>query len=170
MRSSQGCDSLSSLKDMANNRETISMTQLSNRKTETFSIGDKTFISPSWPPLSKAAKNLPIIGKSFAVPISFLMSAGVDGDLGSAIPQALFMLFEQLEEEDISKLFNIVLEDVWCKTTDKKVNLDDDFNNLDELLTLVSLVLKQHYGCLMSGKGFQSLFQMMVPLAQGQME
>lgn len=140
------------------------MTQ--RNKQEFFTVGEKTFISPSWPPLSKAAKNLPIIGKSFFVPISFLLSAGESGDLSQALSQALFLLFEQLEEEDVSKLFNLILDDVWCKNTDKKVNLDEDFNDLDELLTLVAMVLKQHYGSLVSGKGLSSLMQTIVPLHQ----
>ncbi len=136
------------------------------RKTEQFQVGNKTYFSPSWPPLTKTAKNLPVIGKAFAVPISFLMSAGADGDLSQALPQAMFMLFEQLEEQDISKLFNIILEDVFCKQTDKRVDLDNDFENLDELLTLVAMVLKQHYGSLIEGKGFSQLISTMVPLNQ----
>lgn len=133
------------------------------RKKETFNVGGKAYISMSWSPL-KAAKHLPKIGKAFAVPISFLMSNGEN--VSSAIPQALFMLFEQLEEQDITELFNIILQDVWCKTTDKALNIETDLTDLDELLQLAALVLKQHYGSLVSGKGFSGLFQMMVPLSQ----
>jgi hypothetical protein len=136
-----------------------------NRKTETFLIGKNSFISPSWSPL-KAAKKLPPIGKSFAVPISFIFSAAQSGDYSSAIPQAMYMLFEQLEEQDISNLFKTILEDVWCKESNRAVNLDEDLDNLDELLTLVASVLNQHYGCLIAGKGFMALFQVMVPLHQ----
>lgn len=140
------------------------MTQF-QRKSETFLIGNKTYKSASWSPL-RAAKKLPSIGKAFAVPISFIISAAQSGDYSSAIPQAMYMLFEQLEEQDISILFNSILEDVWCVESNAKINLEDDLNNLDELLSLVSNVLNQHYGCLFSGKGFMALFQVMVPLHQ----
>lgn len=136
------------------------------QKFETFNVGTKAFISPAWPPMSKAAKNLPKIGKAFAVPLSFLFSASDEGKLSDAIPQAVFMLFEQLEEQDISELFSLILQDVYCKTTDKPVDLDQDFDSLDELLQLLASVLKQHYGCLIEGKGFRGLFQVMVPLSQ----
>lgn len=139
------------------------MTTNLERKKENFNVGGKTYISQSWSPL-KAAKNLPRIGKAFAVPISVLVSAGEDYQ--SAIPQALFMLFEQLEEQDISQLFELILQDVWCKSTDKQLNIETDLVNLDELLSLASNVLQQHYGCLIGGKGFTSLFQVMVPLNQ----
>lgn len=133
------------------------------RKKETFNVGGKAYISMSWSPL-KAAKHLPKIGKAFAVPISFLMSNGEN--VSSAIPQALFMLFEQLEEQDITELFNIILQDIWCKTTDKALNIETDLTDLDELLQLAALVLKQHYGSLVSGEGFAALLQMLVPLNQ----
>ena len=140
------------------------MTQIFNtRKSEDFAIGGKVYKSLSWSPL-KSAKNLPKIGNAFAVPISFLFSNAEDPQ--SAIPQALMMLFSQLEEQDISELFNIILSDVWCKTTDKKLDIESDLENLDELLQLAASVLTQHYGCLMSGEGFKSLFKVMLPLNQ----
>lgn len=140
------------------------MTQTFNtRKSEDFAIGGKVYKSLSWSPL-KSAKNLPKIGNAFAVPISFLFSNAEDPQ--SAIPQALMMLFSQLEEQDISELFNIILSDVWCKTTDKKLDIESDLENLDELLQLGASVLTQHYGCLISGKGFRQLFQVMLPINQ----
>lgn len=134
------------------------------RKSVDFIVGNKTYKSPSWSPL-KAAKNLPMIGKAFAVPISFLVSAGEAG-LSEALPNAMYMLFEQLEEQDVGVLFQLILADIWCKTTDKQLNIETDLDSLDELLLLAAQVLKQHYGCLIEGKGFLSLFQIMVPLHQ----
>ena len=139
------------------------MTQQFARKKEEFNVGGKVYTSLSWSPL-KAAKNLPKVGNAFAVPISFLFSNAEDPQ--SAIPQALMMLFSQLEEQDITELFNLILADVWCKTTDKQLNIDADLDNLDELLQLGAAVLTQHYGCLMSGEGFKSLFKVMLPLNQ----
>jgi hypothetical protein len=112
----------------------------------------------------KAAKNLPKIGKAFAVPISFLIAGGEN--IQSAIPTAMMMLFEQLEEQDITELFSLILSDIWCKSTDKALDIDADLENIDELLQLTANVLKQHYGALINGKGFTNLFQVMVPLHQ----
>lgn len=138
------------------------MTQQS-RKYEDFSINGKVFRSNSWSPLT-AAKKLPKIGSSFVVPISFLFSNPEDPQ--SVIPQALMMLFSQLEEQDLSELFNIILGDVWNMTVDKKLNMDVDLDNLDELLELGSLVLTQQYGCLIGGKGVINLFKVLLPLHQ----
>jgi hypothetical protein len=139
------------------------MTTNLERKKEIFNVGGKAYISASWSPM-KAAKNLPKIGKAFAVPISFLIAGGEN--IQSAIPQAMFMLFEQLEEQDITELFSLILQDVWSKSSDKALNIETDLENIDELLQLTSLVLKQHYGCLIEGKGFSQLFSMMIPLHQ----
>lgn len=138
------------------------MTQIT-RKYEDISVNGKVFRSASWSPL-KAAKNLPKIGKAFAVPISFLLSNAEDPQ--AAIPQALYMLFEQLEEQDLSELFMLILADVWNRQSDKQLNIDSDLDNLDELLQIGAAVLKQHYGCMITGEGFKSLFQVMVPLNQ----
>lgn len=140
------------------------MTQnFNSRKSETFSINGKVFKSLSWSPL-KAAKNLPKVGNAFAVPISFLFSNAENPQ--EAIPQALMMLFSQLEDSDISELFNLILGDVWNMSTDKQLNIETDLDNLDELLHLGASVLTQHYGCLMSGEGFRALFKVMLPLNQ----
>lgn len=141
--------------------------KLSNTTQEKFVVGagkeSRTFISNGWSPL-KAAKNLPSIGKCFATPISMLIGAGDEDGFKEAIPQALYMLFEQLEENDIEELFTTILQNVYTDNGTRIIDIETDLYNLDELLELVSKVLKQHYGCLISGKGFTSLFQMMVPL------
>jgi hypothetical protein len=139
------------------------MTMNLERKKEIFNVGGKAYISMSWSPM-KAAKNLPKIGKAFAVPISFLIAGGEN--IQSAIPTAMMMLFEQLEEQDITELFSLILADIWCKSTDKALDIDADLENIDELLQLTANVLKQHYGALINGKGFTNLFQVMVPLHQ----
>lgn len=140
------------------------MTQnFNSRKSEDFQVGGKVYKSLSWSPLT-AAKKLPKIGQVFAVPISFLFSNAEDP--ASAIPQALMMLFSQLEEQDVSELFNIILTDVWCKTTDKPINIETDLDNLDELLQLGAMVLTQHYGALISGNGMRQLFKVLLPVHQ----
>jgi hypothetical protein len=133
-----------------------------------FVIGDKTFLSKAWPTKTKAFKNLPTIGKAFAVPISFLFSSGGNPDnLGQAIPQAMYMLFEQLEEQDISKLLDIILEEVYVMDpAPRAVNVDNDLDDLGDLLELLAKVLHQHYGKLVSGKGLRNLFSMLVPMAE----
>lgn len=138
------------------------MTQQS-KKYEDFSINGKVFRSNSWSPLT-AAKKLPKIGSSFVVPISFLFSNPEDPQ--SVIPQALMMLFSQLEEQDLSELFNIIFSDVWNMSNDKKLNMDTDLENLDELLQLGAMVLNHHFGCLIGGKGVISLFKVLLPLHQ----
>jgi hypothetical protein len=143
-------------------------TQLSKSTQEKFVIGEgktsRTFLSDGWSPLL-AAKNLPKIGKTFATPISFLFSA-TEENFGTLIPQALYLLFEEMEQGDIEALFNLILSKVWADNGTRLVDLDNDFANLDELLSLVALVLKQHYGCLTSGKAFASLLETLVPVSR----
>jgi hypothetical protein len=133
-----------------------------------FVIGDKTFLSKAWPTKTKAFKNLPTIGKAFAVPISFLFSSGGSQEaLSQAIPQAMYMLFEQLEEQDINKLLDIILEEVYVMDpAPRLVDVDNDLQDLGDLLELLAKVLQQHYGKLVSGKGLRNLFSILVPMAE----
>lgn len=137
---------------------------------EKFYVGGNTFISPKWPTRTKAFKNLGIVGKYFAVPISFLFSKE-EADLESKIPQALFMLFDQLSESDAGVLIDLILSDVRIDDTARSrgvrpVNADTDLEDISDLIELIALVLKQQYGKLVSGKSFTSLMQVMIPLHQ----
>ena len=106
--------------------------QLTKSITETFVIGEgnkaRKFISHGWSPL-KAAKNLPPIGKAFATPISFLFGANED-TMQQAIPQALFMLFEQMEESDVEELFSMILQTVYAENGTRLVDMNTDFITL----------------------------------------
>jgi|JI7StandDraft_1071085.scaffolds.fasta_scaffold00100_15 hypothetical protein len=142
-----------------------------NQIEERFSVAGKNFISKKWPTRSKAFRNLPIIGKHFAVPISMIMASRSEDELQEKIPTALYMLFEQLEDSDSTVLIDTILEDVTINDIAnglgyRKLDVDNDIDDIADLLDLLALVLRQQYGKLIEGKSFGNLLQVMIPLAQ----
>lgn len=140
------------------------MTTTANKQIKIL-VNNTVLLSNKWG-VFKAAQNLPRIGKTFAVPVSFIFSAMEETNLREAIPQAIFMLFEQLEEQDIKELLEIILDDVYANNGQRKVDIEADFLDLDDLITTCAKVLEQQYGGLLKGKGLKALFQQMVPLTQ----
>lgn len=135
-----------------------------NIKQEKFTVGDKNYLLQSWGVI-KAIKHFPTIGKAFAVPLSFLYSSmGDEEALREAIPHAFYMLFEQLEAQDVMELFNLILSGVTFEG--QQVDIDKHLGNIDELFQLAAKSLELNYGCLMSGKGFKNLLGVMVPMHQ----
>lgn len=139
------------------------MTQ--NSKQIKINVGGKVYTSNKWG-IWTAANNLPKVGKTFAVPVSFIYSAMEESNLKEAIPQAIYMLFEQLEEQDIKELFQTILHEVYVQGKTEPVNIEYDFNDLDELLELSAKVLEQQYGGMLKGKGLAGFFKMLMPLNQ----
>lgn len=143
-------------------------------KQEKFLIKDKVFISEQWN-VFESARNLPIIGKTFLLPVSFLFSSGgtteeaVGENLQEAIPKAMMMLFDMLEENDIVSLFQMIVKSVYIEEVGKgtrKVDIERDLVGLDELIELVACVLEQQYGALFKGNGFSRLMKSVIPMAQ----
>tara|TARA_R110000782_G_scaffold135938_1_gene228322 strand:- start:329 stop:793 length:465 start_codon:yes stop_codon:yes gene_type:complete len=135
-----------------------------NIKQEKVTVGDKNYLIQSWNVI-KAIQHFPTIGKAFAVPLSFLYSSmGDEQALRDAIPQAFFMLFEQLEQQDVMELFNLILSGV--SHEGQPLNIDTHLANIDELFQLAAKALEINYGCLMNGKGFKNLLGVMVPMHQ----
>jgi len=132
-----------------------------------FTVNNKKFISNAWPVRSKAFKNLPIIGGTFAVPISIIYGSGGE-NMQEAMAMATELFFQKLADPEADQLVELILEDVFIQKNGGVVplDLDNDFDDLDELLQVLAEVLKQHYGKLISGKGSRSLFGVMVPLAE----
>lgn len=133
-----------------------------------FSINGTTYISKTWPTRSKTFKNFPIIGKAFAVPISFLFNAGQTGDVSGAISQALYMLFEQLEQTDSDKLLDIILSDVYIIKDGgvHQLDIDEHISDIEDLFALLAEVLNQHYGKVIKGKAFGNLINTLIPMSQ----
>lgn len=128
------------------------------RPTTEVQIGDREFTIEHWAP-TKAMKNLPKVGKYFAVPLATIIgSIGTGGhNLSEALPTACVYLFDQMEEEDIMKFFNMVLEDVYLDGSNK-IDIDNVFSrDVSELFELVAAVLKANYGCFFKKAGFASL-------------
>lgn len=132
-------------------------------KQEKFAINGKTFISNKWS-IFTAANHLPKIGKVFVVPVSFIFSAIEESNLKEAVPQAAYMLFEQLEEHDLRQLLSIILHDV--HNGGQKVDIEKDFDDLSEVIELVAKVLEQQYGVLIKGKSLKALASLLLPLTQ----
>ena len=125
----------------------------------------KSYISNGWSP-QKCFSKLPKIGKSFAVPLSMLSGATDDVSFADVLPQALFLLFEQMEEQDVWELFELIVEDVFVNAQ-QKVNLNEDLEgDLGAVLGLVAATLQHNYGSLFSGNGLSSLMQNLMGVAQ----
>ena len=123
---------------------------------------DKTFILNKWG-MRKSMQHLPRIGKSFAVPISMLFSTSEEG-FADKLPNALFMLFETMDEDDVWSLFELITEGVYKNSVEAlniEVDLEDD---IGALIQLVTACIKANYGSLMSGKVLGNLTQVMVPM------
>ncbi len=129
-----------------------------SRPTTEVVIGEKEFTIEHWSP-TKAMKNLPKVGKYFAVPLATVVgSLGSGGqNLSEALPTACVYLFDQMEEDDIMKFFNMALEDVYYNGS-SKIDIDSVFaNDISELFELVAAVLQANYGCFFKKAGFASL-------------
>lgn len=136
---------------------------LAKQKTIVVSVNgeDKEFVHNTWG-ASKAFTHLPKIGKAFAVPFSMLFSD--KGEISDKLPEALMLLFQQMEEEDVWGLFQLITSGVYYKTA--PINLDEDLEgDLGAVLMLVAEAAKQNYGSLW-GKGLLSLRDTMLPMAQ----
>ena len=130
-------------------------------------VNNKVFISNKWT-LFTQMQYLPKLGKVLAVPLGFIVGAASDGEsnLKDAIPSALFMLFEQLEDNDQMDLFQGLLQSVYKNNGTEKVNLESDFEDLDELFVVLAKVIEQNYGSLLMGKGKAALMKLLIPLNQ----
>jgi hypothetical protein len=130
-------------------------------------VNNKVFISNKWT-LSTQMQYLPKLGKVLAVPLGFIIGAASDGEsnLKDAIPSALFMLFESLEDNDQTELFQGLLSKVYVDNGTRLASLDSDFDDLDELFTVLTKVIEQNYGSLIGGKSLGNLAKLLIPLNQ----
>lgn len=117
------------------------------------------FVITHWSP-TKVMKNLPKIGRYIAVPMATISGAIMSGgqNLSEAFPTAILYLFEQMEEDDIEKLFSIILDDVQVDGMAGKVDIDKLFQgHMVELIKLIAKVLEVNYGCFFTKDGFAGL-------------
>ena len=138
---------------------------ISKQKTITIEVDGKKkeFLHNCWSPM-KCFSHLPKIGKAFAVPLSML--SGSEDKFEEVLPQALFMLFEQMEEQDIWSLFELITQDIHVDAT-KRLNLNEDLDgDLGAILAVVGQALQNNYGSLYSGNGLSSLMTQMMGVAQ----
>jgi hypothetical protein len=133
-------------------------------------VNKKVLLSNKWG-LFTQMQYLPKLGKLLAVPLGFIIGASSSGDdtqLQNAIPSALFMLFQEMEDENHRDLIEGLLHDVHAENGSRKVNIDTDFEDLDEFFIVLSKVIEQQYGSLISGNGARGLFGLLLPLQQAQ--
>lgn len=140
----------------------VEETSFVDGKVETKTV-TKEFLHNVWSP-QRCFSNLPRIGKAFAVPLVMMFSSNEE-EMQERIPEALFMLFEQMEEQDIWNLFKLITDGIYVDG--QPINLDQDLGyDLDAVLQIVAEALSNNYGKLLSGKGFGNLISKMVPMAQ----
>ena len=126
--------------------------------TTEIDLAGHNFIITHWSP-SKVMKNLPTIGRYIAVPFATIGGSMMTGghNLSDAIPTAILYLFEQMEQDDINKLFDLILEDVIVDSVGR-VDVDLVFQGQTmALIKLVAKVLEVNYGCFFTKDGFADL-------------
>lgn len=131
---------------------------IKTRPTTEITLSGTEFIITHWSP-TKVMKNLPRIGRYIAVPMATVSGALMNGSgLSEALPTAILYLFEQMEEDDIQKLFELILEDVMANGVAGKLDIDELFQDqMMDLIKLVAKVLEVNYGCFFKKDGFASL-------------
>lgn len=108
--------------------------------------------------LFKAAKRLPQIGRVIAQPLSVLMAEG--DDWKNAIPLAMAMLFDELEENDTEQFFKMVCDNVYYEKN--TANLEEVCGtDLSVLCQIAAESIMLNYGSLYQGKGLASLMSNM---------
>lgn len=135
-----------------------------------FTIDNRNFFTNHWSP-TQVYKNLPRIGKYFAVPISMVVSSGDVDKLSDTIPTAVLYLFQEMEENDIMELFSLILKDTFLKTGAQPVadNLDEIFQaNPEQILELVAKVLEVNYGNFFKKGGLNGLLKIVTPMVQAE--
>lgn len=128
------------------------------KPTTEIDLAGHNFLITHWSP-TKVMKNLPKIGRYIAVPMASISGAILSGgqNLSEALPTAILYLFEQMETDDLEKLFTLILEDVIVDGTDK-VDMDLIFQDkVLDLIKLVAKVLEVNYGCFFTKDGFADL-------------
>lgn len=128
-------------------------------KTTSIDLAGHEFIITHWSP-TKVMINMPKIGRYFAVPMATVAGSLLSGagNFSDALPTAALYLFDQMEEDDIMKLFDLILDGVDCDSMGGKINIDEVFaEDVTALLTLVAKVLEVNYGCFFKKDGFASL-------------
>jgi hypothetical protein len=138
-----------------------------NSKQIKININNKVLTSNKWG-LFTQMDNLPRLGKVLAVPLGFIVGSATDGatNMSEAIPSALFMLFQELESNNQRDLFETIFHDVHADNGSRRVDLEKDFDDLDQLFEAGAKVLEQQYGSLITGKGAKGLFGLLVPMHQ----
>lgn len=132
------------------------------RPTTEIDLAGHNFEITHWSP-TKVMKNLPKIGRYVAVPMATIGGSMATGgqNLSEALPTAILYLFEQMEEDDLNKLFELILEDV-IVDAGGKVDIDDVFQDkVFDLIKLVAKVLEVNYGCFFTKDGFVGLKELM---------
>lgn len=128
------------------------------RPTTEIDLAGHNFEITHWSP-TKVMKNLPKIGRYVAVPMATISGSMMNGgsNLSEALPTAILYLFEQMETDDLEKLFNLILDDVIVDGV-AKVDIDAVFQDkVFDLIKLVTKVLEVNYGCFFTKDGFADL-------------
>jgi hypothetical protein len=98
---------------------------------------------------------IPTLGKSVLVPTATALKGTLKDGGFEDLPEALFMLFENME----SGQFLLLLELLLFKTTlkGKPVSIDDDFEDLGEVLNVCVKVLELNFKPFLSSLGLSGM-------------
>lgn len=132
-------------------------------KTTYINIGEHEFTINHWSP-TRVMKNMPKIGRYFAVPMATIAGSVMSGGatFSDALPTAFLYLFEQMEEDDIMKLIDLIIDGVEVDSVAGKIIVDEVFeDNVMGLLQLVTKVLEVNYGCFFEKNSFVDLRSLM---------
>lgn len=119
-------------------------------------VGERTYIIKKFG--IRATMNLiPVLGKSFLVPLSALFrQGGEDSEAGvSAITEGLYMLFENIDNEQLFKILDILLENTTFEG--KPANLEDDFDDISDVFQVCIKVLEINFSNFLKSLGLTEL-------------
>ena len=120
---------------------------------------NNTYLVSKWNVI-KAFNNVPYFGKTIGLPIAQLISKG-EASVEEALPEALLILFHNLEETSPEELITKILEGTYSYNTKQQVDLETDFDgDIGEVLELCAAVFKLQYGSLFAKKALASFTEM----------
>ena len=121
-------------------------------------IGERTYVIKKFG--IRATMNLiPVLGKSFLVPLSALFRQGGGGNDSEegigAITEGLYMLFENIANEQLFDILEILLENTTYEG--KTVNLDEDFDDIADVFQVCVKVLEINFSNFLKSLGLTEL-------------
>lgn len=117
-------------------------------------IGDKKYIIKKFG-VRHTMKLVPVLGKSFLVPMSALFRQGEDEQGLNGITEGLFMLFDNIENDKLVDILEILLENT--SIDGNPVDIDKDFDDIADVFNVCVKVLEINFQNFLKSLGLTEL-------------